>query len=161
MANWKNALTAKNYTPENLGAAGQNGIKEYNELEVDLAELKSYEGEEGFNPKEVVKVEKELLRLDAKITKAIEMREAQLANMQKMQSARGVNKAAKLVVAPTQTTSQEQPKKEPQTPKVETEQKVVVEETKKEGGDNFWGWVVGVAAVGFAAVVGVNVLKNR
>ena len=155
MANWKNALAAKNYTPENLGAAGQNGIKEYNELEQDLEELTSYKGEEGFDPKEVVKVEKELLRLDAKITKAIEMREAQLANMQKMQSARGINKAAKVVVAPTQSTSEQQPKKEGQ------QQAPKVEEIKKEGGDNFWGWVVGVAAVGFAAIVGVNVMKNR
>jgi hypothetical protein len=161
MSNWKNALAAKNYTPENLGAAGQNGIKEYNELEVDLAELKSYDGEEGFDPKEVAKVEKELLRLDGKITKAIEMREAQLANIVKMQSARGVNKAAKVVVTPTQTTSQEQPKKEAQTPKVETQQAATDKEPKKESGDSFWGWVVGVAAVGFAAVVGVNVLKNR
>jgi len=156
MANWKNALAAKNYTPENLGAAGQNGIKEYNELEIDLQELKSYEGEEGFDPKEVSKVEKELLRLDAKITKAIEMREAQLANIQKMQSARGINKVSKVVVEPNNQTQQKQAEQ----PKVE-KQTTNVQETKSEGGGNFWGWVVGVAAVGFAAIVGVNVMKNR
>jgi predicted RNase H-like nuclease (RuvC/YqgF family) len=161
MANWKNALAAKNYTLENLGAAGQNGIKEYNELEQDLAELKSFEGQEGYDSKSVAAIEKELLRLDAKITKAIEMREAQLANIQKMQSARGKGKEPKVVVTPIQGTSQEQPKKEPQTPKIETQQAATVEEPKKESGDSFWGWVVGVAAVGFAAVVGVNVLKNR
>jgi len=175
MANWKNALASKNYTPENLGAAGQNGIKQYNEvfnetqeLKQDLAELKTYEGQDGYDANKIKEIEREiasnegdLLKLDQKITRAIEIREAQLANIQKMQSARGKGKEPKVVVTPIQGTSQEQPKKEPQTPKIETQQAATVEEPKKESGDSFWGWVVGVAAVGFAAVVGVNVLKNR
>lgn len=157
MANWKTALEAKNYTPQSLGAAGQNGIKEYNELESDLAELKSFEGEEGYDAKMVANIEKDLLRLDGKITKAIEMRESQLANMQKMQQARGKSKEAKVVVK--QQIGETPPAQATQT--VEGNEQTQTVEEKKEDSGNFWGWVTGVAAVGFAAVIGVNVLKNR
>lgn len=155
MANWKNALAAKNYTPENLGAAGKNGIKEYNELEVDLEELKGFEGEEGYDPKAVALIEKELLRLDIKITKAIDIREAQLANIQKMQSARGKVKEAKVVV---ETKKAEEPIVVEQTKKLQDQSNVTTTLPKKSNG---WAWFTGIAATVVLSLVGVNYVKNN
>jgi hypothetical protein len=160
MSNWQNALKAKNYTPENLGAAGQNGIKEYNELEVDLTELKSFEGQDGYDPKAVAAIEKELLKLDQKITKAIDIREFQLANIQKMQSARGKNKEPKVVLKAEGGNVETETSPIVETTKETTQTEPTVETENKKENNSGWGWFLGIAATVVAVVIGVNI-KNR
>jgi hypothetical protein len=99
------------------------------------------------------------IKLDQKITKAIDIREAQLENIQKMQQARGKGKEPKVVVKADGGSVEAETPPIVETPK-ETQQREPKEEPKKESNGSVWGWFLGIAAVVTTVVIGRNIINR-